>query len=211
MENAMIALKLSRIKLFLIYFSFTFLANASNEGFSFEDAHCVAWKTKKKILIFKSLEPVGINCSIKAKFKRKDTGYYIEVSVPIEKFDSNEPMRDKEVSKILKANIRPNLIIETEAHSLQHWKFQLKSNNFKNNLNIKIANRSFILETNAKREEKKGLITVKGKVITSFSSLSLKPPGFAWGLITKVSDYLELYYNIDISKIEGFKKALMEP
>ena len=47
--------------------------------------------------------------------------------------------------------------------------------------------------------------------LTSFSSLSLMPPGSNWGLITKVLDYLELYYNIDLSKIEGFKKALMEP
>ena len=207
----MSTLKQSLIKLFLIYFSFTPFLNASDKAFDLEKNHCVAWKTKKKILFLKSLEPVGINCSMEAKFKQKDAGYYIEVSVPIEKFDSNEPMRDKEVSKILKSNIMPNLIIETEAHSLQHWKLQLKSNNFNNKLTIKIANRRFILETNAKRVEKDGIITIKGTVITSFSSLSLRPPGFAWGLITKVSDYLELHYNIDISKIEDFKKALVKP
>ncbi|MDC0255863.1 hypothetical protein OAK75_13260 [Bacteriovoracales bacterium] len=120
-------------------------------------------------------------------------------------------MRDKEVSKILKANIQPNLIISTKPYSLNQWKKEFKSTKFKNKLNIKIAKKEFTLTTIAKKREEKGTTIIKGKVITNFSSLSLKPPGFAWGLITQVSDYLELHYEINVSKIEGFKKIIIRP
>ena len=203
--------KLSLKKLFLICFFFTYSLNAFSKDIHFKNSHCVAWKTKKRIMLLKSLEPVGMNCSIKAKFKKKGSEFYIEVSVPIEKFDSEEPMRDKEVSKILKANIQPNLIISTKAYSLNHWKMVFNSSNFKTNLNLKIANSEFALVTIAKKIEVKGTNVILGKVITNFSSLSLKPPGFAWGLITKVSDYLELHYKIDLTKIEGLKKIIIKP
>ena len=55
-------------------------------------------------------------------------------------------MRDKELSKILKANIKPNLIISTKS-----WKMVFNSSTFKNDLNIKIANREFALVTIAKK------------------------------------------------------------
>ena len=67
------------------------------------------------------------------------------------------------------------------------------------------------MKTIAKIVEIKSLTTIKGKVITNFSSLSSKPPGFSWGIITKASNYLEWDYNVDISIEEGFKKAIMTP
>ena len=195
-------------KTILIAIFFSFSIESKSKNIIFDKTHCVAWKTKKRMFLTHFLEPIGINCSIKAQFKKEDSGFYIEVSAPIKNFDSKEPKRDKEIIKILKANIQPTLIIRTKSYSLEEWKSDWRSNKFKSKITIEIGKKRFPLIVEAQKYEERKRLILRGKVVTRFSHLSLSPPSLAWGLITKVSDYLELHYNLDVLKIDGFKKVI---
>ena len=195
-------------KIILIAIFLSFGIESQGKNIIFNKSHCVAWKTKKRMFLTHFIEPIGVNCSIKAQFKKEGSGFFIEVSAPIKSFDSKEPKRDKEIIKILKADIQPTLIIRTKSYSLKEWKSDWKSNKFKNKITIEIGKKRFPLIIEAQKYEERKSFILRGKVVTKFSHLSLSPPSFAWGLITRVSDYLELHYNLDVLKIDGFKKVI---
>lgn len=198
-------------KIILIIFILTFSVESESKMLVFKKNHCVAWKTKKRMFLTRFLEPIGINCSLKTQFKRDDSGYYIEVEVPIKGFDSKEPKRDKEILKILRSDLQPILIIRTKSYSLEQWKHDWSSNKFQNKIIIKVANKKIPLLTYVKKIEEKNQMVIKGKVLTKFSNLSLSPPSLAWGIITEVSDYLELHYTLNVSKIKGFEIVTNKP
>lgn len=72
-----------------------------------ESDHCVAWKARKVIALVKTVEPIGKNCKITTELKGSRDSFRFLADFPVKNFDSNEPDRDKEVTKILKANDTP--------------------------------------------------------------------------------------------------------
>ena len=132
-------------KIIFIIFILSFSVESESKMLVFKKNHCVAWKTKKRMFLTRFLEPIGINCSLKTQFKRDDSGFYIEVKVPIKGFDSKEPKRDKEILKILKSDLQPIIIIRTKSYSLEQWKNDWNSNKFQNKITIKVANKTMTI------------------------------------------------------------------
>lgn len=164
--------------------------------------HCVAWKTKKTLALVKREEPVGMNCSASVKALKVGANYSAEVTVPISAFHSGEKDRDKEVLKILKANISPNLVFKVSPLPASAWQGMLQRGSGAVHGQLYIAGKPYPLGTTIHVQKNGGHIEVSGAIFTKFSELGIKPPEVGpGGSIAKADDYLELHFNFRSDKL----------
>jgi hypothetical protein len=162
--------------------------------------HCVAWKTKKTMFLFKKLEPVGISCDVKTEILKNEQGEpFLNVSVPIKSFDSGETKRDNEVIKILKADKQSDLIFKTtEAlkvyNSDKEFEGVVKGE-------IIIGGDSFPLTFKVSKIKDDGQFYYKGLAVLKYTDLKIDPPSVAGGAVAKVKNYLELHFKFTNKKI----------
>ncbi|MGV3524571.1 MAG: YceI family protein [Candidatus Sericytochromatia bacterium] len=168
-------------------------------------SHCVAWRTTKTLALVSQQEVVGNNCQITVKAQKNAAGkFFATVSVPIAGFNSKEPDRDKEVLKILKANVQPNVLFTTAPLTLAEWKTMLAKGGGLVRGTLAVGGRSFPMTANAKVRQSGGQIEVSGNIVTRFTNLGIQPPEVGpGGAIAKVPDYLELHYNLLSSKVQN--------
>ena len=187
------------LRVFVILFVVVF-ANA-NSSVEFQNDHCVAWKTKKTMFLFKKLEPIGVSCDVKTTLKNIENGEaLLQVEVPISSFDSGEPKRDKEVLKILKAKEQPNLLFVTkEAFQIYETKRSMKTT-------IKgvivIGGQTYPVSFNVSKIVLEKTTSYSGSATLKFSDLKIPPPSVVGGAVAKVQDYLELHFQFSESSIE---------
>lgn len=166
-----------------------------------EGKSSVAWMTKKKMFLFKNVEPVGFNTAITVlKDVNKKT---ISIAIPIDKFDSGEPDRDKEVIKILKGDVQPELLFTSDAIS-EDLEKNLLQDQFSGKLNgeLKIGRKSFKVIFNIKNGKDGQRMFIEGDLQTSFTAFEIDPPKVAGGLVAKVSDELTLAFRIYLNDIK---------
>ncbi len=157
---------------------------------------CVTWKTRKVLGLFKTVEPIGLNCEITIIVKSQPNGLKtIEVIVPITKFDSQEPERDKEVARILGSETEPNLVITSM--DLDYRKFELAEKPLPIEAKLSFAGHSHQVAAEILRKPDR---TYHVLIKTNFTQLGLKPPSVFGGLVAKVSDVLELRAQIQDRK-----------
>lgn len=157
---------------------------------------CVSWKTRKVLGLFKTVEPVGLNCEITVNLKNQSNGLKtIEVTVPITKFDSKEPERDKEVARILGAESEPNLVITSI--DLDYRKFEASEKPLQIDAKLSFGGKSYQVVAETLRKPDR---TYQVLIKTNFTQLGLKPPSVFGGLVAKVSDVLELRAQIQDRK-----------
>jgi len=167
---------------------------------SYPKDHCVAWKTKKTMFLFKKLEPVGVSCDVKTVIKKDNKGdSFLKIEVPIKSFDSNESKRDAEVVKILKADKQANLVFTT----YEALKIYNSKNNFKGKISgeISIGGKKSPIEFKVSKTRQGGESVYLGKAVLKYTDLGISPPSVAGGVVAKVADYLELHFKFSEDKI----------
>lgn len=183
-------------KFFILFFAVYF----THADVSFPKDHCVAWKTKKTMFLFKKLEPVGISCEVTTTILKDEDGEpFLKVEVPIKSFDSGETKRDLEVVRILKADKQANLIFKTsEAFKIYDTKKDF-GDNFSGELIIGGAKNP--VNFRVFKIKKDGKFFYKGKATLKYTDLNISPPSVAGGAVAKVKDYLELHFRFSHDKI----------
>lgn len=169
-------------------------------------SHCVAWRTSKTLAMVSQQEVVGTNCQVSVSAQAAGADKYTAlVSIPISAFNSQEADRDKEVLKILKAAVQPNLTFTTEALSKAQWESFLAKGKGTVRGKLAVAGRSFPLTAQIKIRKSSARIEVYGSIRTRFSALGLQAPEVGpGGAIAKVPDYLELHFNLSSDKVQNF-------
>lgn len=169
-------------------------------------SHCVAWRTTKTLALVSQQEVVGTSCQVSVAAQAAGADKFLAlISIPIASFNSKEADRDKEVLKILKASVQPNLTFTTEALSKAQWETMLAKGQGKVRGKLAVAGRSFSLTAQVKLRKSGGRIEVYGSIRTKFSALGLQAPEVGpGGAIAKVPDYLELHFNLSSDRVQNY-------
>jgi hypothetical protein len=170
-------------------------ANASEVTFP-ADQNCVAWKASKTMFLVKSQEPVGTTCKLKLEITPTETlptQAGLKLTFPISSFDSGEPDRDKEVQLILKVPEHPNMVVTAEVSKDQ--KDQIISGSLKT-LSVSVRYGGIEVPLKIDITELTENI-VKGVAKTSFTEMKLAQPKVLGGLVAKVHDPLELWFQLN--------------
>jgi hypothetical protein len=197
-EGGPVSYKVLTIKIFLWALMLP-AASFASDIFQAEH-HCVAWKAKKVMYLVNHVEPVGRNCSIESRFRKADgQKWRLEVSAPIEEFDSGEPDRDKSVYEILRGDVRPALLIQSQPLESSRWQkiWQAGTHNLK--AEVWLGETSYPVNLNVQATD--GVLM--GEVITDFSHFDIEPPTAFYGLVTEVKDYLELHYHLQKAQVQN--------
>jgi polyisoprenoid-binding protein YceI len=164
---------------------------------------CAAWKTKKTMFLFRKLEPVGMNCAARASIETLGGVKRVRVLVPIAKFDSGEPSRDKEVLKILKADAQPELEFLSRGYTAGEWDALAHTRAAAVEGTLKIGGKEFPVSAPFSFVGEGADAAAVGSFVTSFSAFEIKPPAVGGGLVAQVQDYLELHYRIPLAQVAG--------
>jgi polyisoprenoid-binding protein YceI len=158
---------------------------------------CVAWAASKRLFLFKTVAPIGVNCAVKLEAVPDKAGRRLRVTVPIASFDSGEPERDKKVLEILKAGVQPDLVFLSDPYKAKEWG-ELRAGKIGTiDGALRIAGADFPVSLSVIVSGG----TAIGKIRTSFSALNMSAPTVAGGLVAKVADELELRYRIPLSGV----------
>lgn len=166
------------------------------------DKTCVAWETRKTLMLFMKKEPVGMHCSVKVRFVKgsESDNYALQIDVPIDGFDSGDSTRDKEVLNILKAGVMPSIQIVTDALPESTWRKRDSLDETTLGATLTGGFGSYPLTLVA---HKKATVW-RGVVKTSFSQLGLKQPSVAGGMVADVEDILFLHFQVkDLLSLPG--------
>jgi len=168
-------------------------------------SHCVAWRTTKTLALVSQHEVVGTSCQVTVTAKQAAGGkFQAVVSIPVASFNSQEADRDKEVLKILKASVQPNLVFKTYALSLAQWQSMLAQGKGSVKGSLAVGGKSFPLSAQVKIRKAGASVEVYGSIRTRFTALGLTPPEVGpGGAIAKVPDYLELHFNLVSDKVQN--------
>jgi hypothetical protein len=199
----------------LSFFAIVFLfinVSAMAAVFKEDQNHCVAWKTKKRMFLVSSQEPVGVSCTPTVELQLGDHNKLILwVEIKTSSFQSGEEERDQEVVKLLGEKV----VLKSDERTESEWRDFLKKKAGTLNMNLEINNKSYSLPASfeikfpSEIEEGKS-IQVKGKVVTQFSKINIEPPSVGGGLVASVKDFLELHYQFSLNKIEGFDQLTLQ-
>jgi len=157
---------------------------------------CVAWQTKKTMFLFNSVVPIGINCEIAVKDTVGVAGHQITLTAPIERFDSGEASRDKEVLILLKGDVQP--VLEFQSKPLEEAKWTTLLNGELKQLDgeLKLGGKSYPVTAELTVSGDKDAKTFEGVIASTFTAFDIKPPKVAGGIVASVEDALNLRFKI---------------
>lgn len=177
----------------------TFLVSFSVFSSDFKDYeksdYCVSYKTEKGMFLFANVNVVGKNCDLITKvvnIKGVDT---LELTIPVESFDSDNGRRDAEVANILGGE--------------EHFPLKLRTTTSKINLikngdsktieaELIIRNKKHVVEFNVVNISKN---YADLELVTKFSTLGIEVSSVAGGFIASPKDELELYGRIQFDPL----------
>ncbi len=142
------------------------------------------------------MEPVGINSDITIVESNHSAKRIITVTIPLEKFDSGQPIRDQSVVKLLKGDRQSALEFTTSELSEENWKTLSPGSLRMISGAIKIGGESFPLDFNVSVSEAGPGQAIEGLASTTFTTFKIDPPNVAGGLVSKVRDELHLHFRI---------------
>lgn len=156
--------------------------------------HCVAWKTRKKMFLFDSTEPVGISCRFESRLRLNADGTGVaELNIPIKSFDSKDKGRDDTVFEILKGDQQPNLILRTMPMQRPELESIWSRSKGTLDVQIEIGHKTSKLQFQYETYLRGSVRILHGVVKTTFTQLGMQPPSAGGGLVAKVDDVLELH------------------
>ncbi|MBK8203351.1 MAG: YceI family protein [Bdellovibrionales bacterium] len=179
------------------------LGLASDSLFEFS-SHCVAYKTKKKILMIHRVNVIGYNCQVSTQIVPEiDEKYHFEMQVQARGFESGESERDRDVQKILKAESFPQISFKTSGRSKPEWQALLDKKIFLLEGNLEIGGSSFPVAANVTVDSINKIQIANGSVTRKFTELGISPPKLGMGILASVADKVELHFQIRADKTLG--------
>lgn len=181
-----------------------FMANPLLADVFSQNDHCVAWKTEKVMFLFKKTEPVGKNCEITTEFQSTDSdtpehSYQLTMSVPLDKFDSGDAQRDKDVVELLRGDVRSELLLETDLMDQQSWRQFWAGESMEMPITVWIGEESYRLVIKPEVDGEQ----IKGAIQTKFLHFNLESPKVAMGVVANVSEDLELHFQIQKDQVKN--------
>ncbi|WCL48978.1 YceI family protein [Leptospira sp. GIMC2001] len=167
-----------------------------------EQEHCIAWRASKKMFLLSNSAPVGKNCSITTSATKLAGGIVLKGTFPVNKFDSDEPTRDEEVTELLGGKENPTMFLESEPLSTQRIKKIMNdSDSVAGKLTINGKQHPVIFTVKGFTQD--GNIFYQGNLKTKLSTFGITPPTVAGGVIADVRDEIELLFQFQKTKING--------
>ena len=166
-----------------------------------EGKACVAWKVRKTMFLFRTIEPVGMNCAVRAVVVNDGGLRRLRVSVPIAAFDSGAPRRDKEVLQILKADIQPEIEFLSRSYMPGEWESLRGEGGKTIEGELRIGRTRYPIAAPFAIVGEGPDAAAAGLILTSFSAFSITPPTVGGGLVAQVADYLEFHYRVPLSDV----------
>lgn len=163
-----------------------------------EDKACAAWKTRKTMFLTKKVEPVGINCALKASLMKEPAGTRVRVLIPVAAFDSGEPARDEVVRELLREKENPELEFLSRPYPPEEWDAVSKGPGALEGT-LRIGAELFPLKAPIHFTGPKPAI--EGDLISTMSAFKIKPPKVAGGVVAKVHDHLQLIYRVPLELV----------
>lgn len=152
----------------------------------------------------KSVQVVGRNCDVSAQVLPEIGGLYrIEVNIPISSFSSGEADRDNDVRKILKADVKPNLVFRSKAMTAEEWQTLFAKKAFDLEGEMTIGEKTYPLKVSSNYLEKEDGPEVDGVAKANFDDFEIKPPKLGGGAIVKTKKQIELDFHLLASRILG--------
>ena len=176
-----------------------------SEIFSEQEQHCVAYRVKKVMFIFKEFIVVGKNCRIKTRLETSDQQAQLTVLVPWSTFDSQDQDRDENVAEDFNAEKYPNIVFTSDWISFEELKQALQSGEMKITGKLDVSGSTSEVEVSTFVEEKDGKIVVETTLFTTFPTIQVEAPSAP---IFSIQDDLQLYGRFQISQIEGLEELL---
>jgi len=174
----------------------------ANEIFQQEE-HCLAYKTKEKILLFVESDVIGKTCEISARLEteRENTRYV--VSFPIQSLDSGIDMRDEDIMRILSVDSHPIIRFVSDFVSTDQVLEALIQGRTKLSGMLEVGGYSYKVIFPLEIFEQSGRLVVTGKLVTTLTEFGLELPAILWGVIAETHDYLELLIHIQLDLVHG--------
>lgn len=171
--------------------------------------HCVAYKTKKKLMLVSSVTVVGQSCDVSSQVVPDLGGfYYFEMTVPVSSLNSGEVKRDKDVAQLLSGSDQSDLIFRSVKMMPDEWKKLLKQEEFELAGEMLIKNKPYPVKARVKILHGIKGLEVDGRIVTKFKDLGIDPPNLAAGLMAKVGSDLELHFHFLADKTLGASNIL---
>jgi polyisoprenoid-binding protein YceI len=167
-----------------------------------EGQSCAAWKTKKRMFLVRSVEPVGISCELKVERNFNESHppqlQSLRISVPVASLNSGEAERDAEVVKLLKGESFPHIVIATEKLEPSAVEQFHKGEKLQVRGRIEVGGQS--IERNfSVQKDSQGFARVS--LEARFKDFGIQAPRVAGGVVAQVQDQLELHAQIQISEM----------
>jgi hypothetical protein len=176
-----------------------------------EGSHCVAYRVQLVRFFVNQVAVVGRNCDVAAQVLPEVGGlYHIEVNIPVRSFQSGDLSRDKDVSKILKAEQRAEITFKTTSLSAEQWRKVFAQKTFLLEGDITIGDKTFPLKVTADYQMKSEGAEVDGLGNIQFSDLGLRPPVLLGGMVARVKSDLELHFHLVSQRILGANSIRIE-
>jgi len=167
-------------------------------------SHCVAYRVKTTKFLVKTDTVTGKNCDVSAQVLPEVGGlYHIEVNIPIRGFDSEDSERDRDVMKVLKAEMRPELTFKSVSRSPEQWRELFEKGEFPLEGELFIGEKSYPVKFNSKFTQKEDAGEIDGRGTVKFADFDIKPPKVGGGVVASVKPDLELHFHFVSQRILG--------
>lgn len=169
-----------------------------------QGSHCVAYKVVKTMFFVSKDEVIGKNCDISAQILPEVGGlYHIEVNIPIRSFDSGSEDRDKDVTKILHGDQRPEMTFKSKSMSVEDWQKLFTKGEFPIEGELLIGSKSYPLTLTTKYMKSETQDEVDGTARVRFKDFGIEPPKSGGGIFAKAKPEFELYFHLLSQRILG--------
>jgi len=157
-----------------------------------KDKTCVGYKTTKEMFFVANVDVVGTNCEI--TMEKAEPGK-IQVSIPVEKFDSGVSARDEHVAEILGGKELKPVMFESPIPGDQ----EISGDSYVARGVLIIQDRRYPMEVTFVKESDE---TFTFEVTTKLSLLEVVVPKVGLGLIAVPSDDITLYGRVFSSHVK---------
>ncbi len=188
--------------LVLVWLQLGSIAAAQAQDFP-AGAHCVAWRTQKTMFLLSKETPVGLNCKVQTNLKDNGGQKVLEVSIPIQGFDSKSAQRDADVFTLLKGPQQPDLLFRSEQLSNERLLSLAKDGGTVEG-QLTIGGKAYPVSFAVRVETVNNAPVFFGSFQGTFSQFDIESPRVAAGLIAKVDDKLELIFQFQKSELKGW-------
>ena len=163
-------------------------------------SQCVAYRTEKTMFFLFDVGVTGWNCSVDTQvFKDSNRElWWLEISIPVEGFDSGSGLRDEHVAEILGGRERKALILRSSPVPSKWYQAILEGEARTMAGELIFHDHSQQVRVLVWREKDNAIMRIHTRLTATFSGLGLHVPSVGpGGMIADLEDQLELLGRFD--------------